>query len=724
MRRTRTIAAAFSVIVVTLLCIGTYAFPQTPDEGVRAALSQQNAWLGQDANAVAWRAYLLDEQLEGQLAAGAKAEPLALAKVLARYRSGAPGLDLKPFAGVREALTAWLRTLPPPPAEQLPALARASKQVFFAYTEADVAAAKAELGAAIGRLDAYLESAGPRANDWRGYLTLENLKEQLARPQGPDLPTLDAIYLRLASGYEGLQLVWFADVRKGLWRYLTTTRAKGQPQLAQQYEKLLVALADTLEENAKKASDETVRNVNLVLDWLDQAGQAPWLVSAVRQRLSHPNLFVEVSGSLVSSRVGGPVRDTSPIVDCILGTEVHGTGHTTGELTAELVPSPDSALIDVLFQGEVASDTIGYNGPVTIFSTGITSLSARKRLTLDSEQFSALPAASSAVTSTEINDIQAKRGIIERMAWKRAGKQKSEAEYIAARHAEERFNERMDQEADPMIARANAGFLQKFRGPLVHRNLFPSLFRLSTTKDAVQLTVREDGQGHLAAPGEAPAIGEAADLTLRVHESAINNLTAAALGGVVLDEKRMQEIVTETFGLPERVQTGGDEEQWTITFPQFADRPPVQVSFADGGFSVTISGRQYMNEGREYPGMDVTAVYKIEKTGRGLRAVRQGKLRIFPPGFTPDSGQQLSGRLQVLRTALEPRFGRFFTEELAPRNIVLKDEGAAGRGEPRPPTELTLARWETVKGWLVMAWKRVPPAPAPPADAPKKPAIR
>ena len=722
MLRTRTPPAVFWAVAVTSLCVGSYAFPATPEEQLRAALAEQNAWLGEGSNASAWRAYLLDEELEGQLAAGTKADPLALARALARYRSGAAGLDLKPFAEVREALTAWLRALPPPPAEQLPAMARASKKVFFAYTEADVAAAKRELEAAIARLEAYLDSAGPHANDWRSYLTLPTLREQLARPQGPDLPTLDAVYLRFASGYEGLQLVWFADVRKGLWRYLTTTRAKGQPQLARQYEKLLDALADTLEENAKRPSDETVRNVNLILDWLDQVGQAPWLVSAVRQRLSHPNLFVEVSGSLVSSRVGGPVRDTSPIVDCILGTEIHGTGHTTGELAAELVPSADRALIDVLFQGEVASDTVGYNGPATIFSTGITSLAARKRLILDGEQFSTLPTASSAATSTEINDIQTRCGLIERLAWKRAGKQKSEAEYIASRHAEERFNQRMDQEADPMVARANANFLQKFRAPLVHRNLLPALFRLSTTKDAIQLTVREEGLGHLAAPSEPPPTSEPADLTLRVHESAINNLTAAALGGVLLEEKRMQEIVTETFGLPERVQTGGDEEQWSITFPQFSERPPVQVSFADDGFAVTISGRQYVNDGRDYPGMDVTAVYKIQKTSRGLRAVRQGKLRIFPPGFAPDSNQPLPGRLQVLRTALEPRFGRFFTEELAPRNIVLKDEGAAGRGQPRPPTELTLTRWQTVKGWLVMAWKRVPPTPAAAADAPNKPA--
>jgi hypothetical protein len=684
----------------TTLC----AEATTSEELLHAALARQDAWLGADQNAAQWRLYLLDGQLESLLHQGSAADPVAVGAVLAQYRSGAPGLELGPFAEVRRSLTAWWNSLPAPKAEDLPAKARAMKAVFFPYTPVDQADAKAELLAAIERLNAALAGQGARGDDWRQYLTLETLQQQLARTEGPDLPALDGVYRQFAAGYEGLRLYYFADLRLSLRRYLTVVRAMQQPQLRQQYEKILDTLAGLLEAYLKAPSLEGAQRVNAILDWLDQAEQASWLVESTRRRWSHPNVVVEGSKALVASRIAGPVSETTPVRDCILGTDIHGTGLVKGEVTVELVPSDDQAIVDTLFRGTIDTDTIGYNGPATIYATGTTTLSARKRLLFHGEQLSTRPATSSATVASSINDIQARHGLIERFAWKRAMKQKALAESIAASHAEDQFNERMDKQADGLIARANESLLQKFRRPLADRNLLPKVFRLSTTADAVQLTVQAEGFGHLAAPHAPPHLAGAGDLTVRVHETAINNVTAAVLAGIVLDEKRFQELLTESLGLPERIQTTDGEAPWSIAFPE---RQPVAVSFADGGFTVTISGRQFTNEGKEYPGMNVTAAYRIQKTDRGLRALRQGKLRIFPPGFKPDSGQQLSAREQVLRNALEPRFGKLFTEELAPANIVLKEDPAASPGQARPPVELALTRWEAAGGWLVMAWKMV-----------------
>jgi len=704
MRWIGTRAAGLCFCVLILLPTALCAEASTSEEPLRAALTRQDAWLGADQNAAQWRLFLLDGRLRAQLQQGSAADPVAVAAVLAQYRGGASGLELGPFAEVRRSLTAWWTSLPAPKTEELPAKARAMKAVFFPYTAVDLADAKAELLAAIERLHAALAGQGPRGDDWRKYLTLETLQQQLARPGGPELPALDAVYQQFAAGHEGLRLNYFADVRLRLRRYLTVARAMQQPQLRQQYEKILETLAGTLEEYLKTPSYEGAQKINAILDWLDQAGQASWLAGSIRGRWSQPNVFVEGSKALVASRIAGPVRETTPVRDCILGTDLHGTGLVQGEVTVELVPSDDRAIVDTLFRGTIETDTIGTNGPATIYATGTTSLTARKRLVFHSEQLSALPAASSAAVASSINDIQARHGMIERIAWKRAMKQKGLAESIAAGHAEDQFNERMDKQADGLIARANETLLQKLRRPLADRNLLPKLFRLSTTADALQLTVQAEGLGHLAAPHAPPQLAGAGDLTVRVHETAINNVTAAALGGMVFDEKRFQELLTESLGLPERLQTADAETPWSIAFPE---RQPIAVRFADGGFTVTVSGRQYTNEGKEYPGMNVTAAYRIQKTDRGLRALRQGKLRIFPPGFKPDSGQQLSAREQVLRNVLEPRFGKLFTEELAPANLVLKDDPAASEGQARPPVELALTRWEATGGWLVMAWKMV-----------------
>ena len=277
-------------------------------------------------------------------------------------------------------------------------------------------------------------------------------------------------------------------------------------------------------------------------------------------------------------------------------------------------------------------------------------------------------------------------------------KQKAQAECIASRHAEQRFNERMDRQADELIAGANDKLVNRFRRPLAERQLLPEVFRLHTTQSALCATLLQAAEGSLAAPGAPPDLELRGDLAVKVHQSAINNVAHAALGGVVLDEKRLYELLEEYIGPVEPGERQSqDAEEWSITF---AARQPISVAFDDVKFEVTIRGQEYYADGETHPAMNVTAIYRIQNTDRGWKAVRQGKLSIFPPGFNPDGGEQLAGRIQVLRTILERRFGKFLKEELTPKNLVFAPEG-------RQPVALQLTRWDSTRGWLVMAWKDV-----------------
>jgi hypothetical protein len=286
---------------------------------------------------------------------------------------------------------------------------------------------------------------------------------------------------------------------------------------------------------------------------------------------------------------------------------------------------------------------------------------------------------------------------VEKLGWKKATKQKPLAECIAARHAEQQFCERMDQQAAEMLAQANSDLRTKLRRPLLERNLFPEVFRFRTTADALDLAVLEAADGSLAAPGTPPAAAEAGDLVVRVHQSAVNSFTSAALGGVILDVKRFRELAKEHLGPLAQGKEGADDEDWSITFaPQ-----PITVSFGEGKFAVTVRGQKFYSDGRIHDDpMNVTAVYKIGKTGLGFRAVREGSLSVLPPDFDPKGDQGVPPKLQVVRTMLERNFGKFFTEELTPKNFVVAGEG-------REPTELQLTGWDTTRGWLLLSWKRV-----------------
>ena len=100
-----------------------------------------------------------------------------------------------------------------------------------------------------------------------------------------------------------------------------------------------------------------------------------------------------------------------------------------------------------MLQATNTSQNVGYHGPVCIYNTGLTGIAVCKRLWMDADGLSAHAAVANAETHTTIQNIVAKRQLIERMAWKRAGKQQAEAEQIASQHASWMAGQRVDQQA-------------------------------------------------------------------------------------------------------------------------------------------------------------------------------------------------------------------------------------------------------------------------------------
>lgn len=583
--------------------------------------------------------------------------------------------------------------------ENLPAACRAAKSEFRAFTPADVEEARQELLEAIGRLDRRLSLAGGNGEAWRKYLEWDVLRTELQGNRQPDKAVLTRLHARYNAGYDGLELVWFLDVQRGLHRYIAMANAVASPQIRNVYEGVLDGLAESLQRYATKPTTEDALVVSESVRWLRDARQASRLVRAIEQHFTHPNVLVEISADVVGAGIAEPVDDTMEISDCILGTSVRGTAHTTGKTRVELVPNAEMGVIDALFLGITRSDNIGSHPPVTIFSSSTTELAARKRMWIDANGLSAHPAASRAETAIVIHDIRSHKGrrLIERMAWKRAGKQQGQAECIASRHAEQRLNERIDAQAAEPLERANRQYVEKYQTPFKERKLFPELLRFSTSQQALAATALQAGDGKLGAPSAPPPVVEGADMSLRIHESMINNLAFDALAGRTVYEEKVQTAATELLGhLPEKMRGDDDGIPWAITF---APRQPISVTFAEDGFRVTLRGVRYYKGTEAHPAMNVSASYKIEKSPQGYKVVRQGEIEVFPPDFVPSSGEQIDARRQVIRTLLAKRFAKVFEAEFLGEGLVLPGKWqAAGKLQP--------VQVVCRDGWLVIAWKR------------------
>ncbi|MDO7713355.1 MAG: hypothetical protein MUP93_00660, partial [Pirellulales bacterium] len=368
--------------------------------------------------------------------------------------------------------------------------------------------------------------------------------------------------------------------------------------------------------------------------------------------------------SLLSSAVNRVVDRTSPVNEVVLGTPVRGTGHTSGLVLLDFLPSSQRAVTQLSFQATNLANTRSTKGPVTVCSEGVTELSAQKRIYIDDERVWADPTVASASTKTRMTGIGIKsrfgKNFIRRVASKKVSQMKPKIEAISERRAQERVRKEFEAETAEAIGQASQDYEHKFRRPLKARGWYPELLRMSTTNEKLTVVGRKALRDQIAAFTDPPKVDDDAILSVRVHETLVNNASEITLAGRTITQEFVEEQLKERDGeLPESLTSDPDQPPWSITF---AKKRPVEINSNDGSFRLTIRGSRYTSGDRSFPAMDIWVAYKIDAAGKNIRLVRDGDVQIYPPGFVPGGDKKLSVSETSLRRILQKRFGKVFKE--------------------------------------------------------------
>jgi hypothetical protein len=664
---------------------------------VTASADVLDAWLGEGDTGKGWAEYLLSPSLREQVTQGDAADRKVLENILEKYSGDATGLDDHRFVRVREALAAWIAELSLPALDELPKAAINAKSQFDAPGKDALGKADKQLRAAIDRLDDYLSDGGENGVGWKKYLRFEDLQEELAKQGGPTADALAPFVKKLSAKHAGLDLDQFTDVRTGLEQYVAATKLPDAGELKVQYEAVLDGLSTELKTHGEKPSDATRKSIGLALGWLEKNRQAADLVAAVRKYHSRLNLLVEVDLELIAAGVRDKIEEEIEIDQVILGTDITGSGVITGTIDLKLVPSGNKAILLIVLKGVSETQNVGRNGPVTIYTESYTEFTATKKLIISETGIEMLPAVAHAVIDSDVTGIDG-GAIATRIAERRIAESQGQAEYIAARKAEVLIAERMDAQVAELLGDTNEKFQTKFRDPLVEAGGFPRLLKFSTTSDVLRVVAQQAASTQLAAPTAPPKIPGKHALKVRLHETMLNNLLATTLAGKKVDDAMVRKEVTELLGaLPAKFADNPDEDPWSITF---AKENPITITFSDGGLSVTVRGRRFTSGDSKYGAMNITATYKLEKTDSGMKATRQGDLKILPPGYVKGK-TKLSFKQTALRKVLNRRFGKLLESEFASGGIALP-----GRWESAGM--LVLANLSSKDGWLALAWDQQP----------------
>jgi hypothetical protein len=722
------ILAHLLLVAVIVVAVGTpgrqaQAEPYGPAQKTSAALDVLDAWLKTKTTGAKWNVYLRSADLRAQIAAGESADPAVLREIQAKYERDARYLKLPEFIAVRNAIGAWLTHLALPKPADLPAAVRAAKGTFAAPDPASLQSAKAALAKATKDLVAYIQAAQYRKG-WTKFLLLDELQAQLAA-ETPDPAILGAVAFQFATGHRGLERPIYANVAKALDAYLPQLIVALEPMAQADFEARLDRLAGLLEAYSAAPTTDAGRAIGDELSALEARGQALDLVAAVRGVWSRPNFLMQASEFTVGAGIARDVNEPTSISENILGTDVYGSGQTTGAVTVALSPNAERAAFDVLFKGRTRSNTTGHNSGATIWSQGQTEFDAWKRTYIDRGGLSATPASAVAHTHSDVQGVDSGRhGLFAnkaaQIAWSRVYQRKPASEQESGRLAGIRVRQRMDRDGARRYSDANARLDREFRRPMMDKGAFPLVLDFSTTADDLYLLAVQATPGQLGAPNAPPAIVDGSDFSTRVHESAVENYAQSIWGGESLDNEEFKEKVIRFSSEEEynrRYPPEENEGSWEMTF---APVNPISVRFSDGGYTLTMRIIRFKGNQTFTQPMNVTVRYKLEPFGTGIKSTREGDIEIFPPDFQPGGDQVLTPAQVTLKRQLYNRFSRSFREEETSNGLLLP-------GEWKKAGRLALLQLSSDGGWLTTAWQKpetpIPDeAPADPAPAPPAPA--
>ena len=574
---------------------------------------------------------------------------------------------------------------------------------FRPVGDASLDAAASNLRSALVPLDALLGRSKSGA-DWRTYLDWPALEGQASSGQAADPRVLRDLEKKLGSPEMGLDMAQFVRVRKAVTKYAEladAARGDGAKQFSDRLDKLSSALLTA----SASGQAEALAPVAPILERLVESGQAPGVVAAIRGANSRPNIHLEVAEDLLAPAVNRPVDTVQPVDDVVLGTRIRGTGHTTGTVRLDFVPSGEKAVFDIILGATNISHTRGTQGPVTVNSRGVTAIDARRRIFLDEHNVSSSPVEASADTNSTVTGlgINARFGkrLIRRIASQKIAESKAQAEAVAEGKARDRIRTQFGEQTEPAVAQMRDQFQQKVRGPLQARGLYPESFHMHTTDRHLRIVARKSLAGQLAAFSSPPAASADNIITAQIHESAVNNILEDKLGGKVVTQDDVARIAKEqNLKMPDSLGNDPDAEQktWAITFAKYR---PVTVAASESRVKVTVRGDKFVSGDRSFPGMDIAAVYAVGQGPKGPVLVREGSVQINPAGFK-SGDRKLTMAETSLRRILQKRFDKVFKDAIEIEPLPLQGELASVG--PLPMNQLQSRK----DGWLVAGWRKGP----------------
>ncbi|WP_230274227.1 hypothetical protein [Rhodopirellula halodulae] len=537
---------------------------------------------------------------------------------------------------------------------------------------------------AMREAEAFFQRVTDEANyqAWMRFLRFDPLRSAIEEEQSIAKRGNAAVelYQRLSGPEEGLELSRLIALRESLDRYIAALRygdpKRGLALVGRQLSTLQGILTNETD-TAIALSDlsgEQVAQIESVVESLADANQADTLVRSIVRRYSSPNLRAFVDGNVIANAVARPVNNPEAVNDCLLGTRVIGNARVVGQVTSQLLPSDGNVRLLVRLDGQFSTTTRGYNGPVTLDTSGIGQVYAARQLVVTEKGIIAGEPIATASLSTNIHRINHPLKLVRKIASKKAAEMKPQAEALSRQKLQSRVLEGFRKQTDENVNRSFPDLDAKMAPWLGRLDLPVPIRHLSSTSDEVHVQVTMQRPLGLSAGNAGPSLSSVRTATssgtypggytaaIQVHESILNNTVMQLLAGETFTPKKLREL-TSSFGLQKDNDESTDDEaqDFEVDFSSFR---PVYFEARDQTFRIGLRGDRFAQGGNELDRrLEVSALYRpaITEDNRMI-LIRDEEIDLQFPG-----GRRLTLSQTAIKANIEEGFDKLFPDTLLHR---------------------------------------------------------
>jgi hypothetical protein len=542
---------------------------------------------------------------------------------------------------------------------------------------------------------------------WADYLHLKEIVEETASVEVlsrvlKNLSVTDAMsapQLAFASRPEIEELKAAVEAVLAA-RSIANDEATAHSELQDRVRSLTVALL-AYEKDPKAVEAERARSAWRLLRSRFPAA-ADVLRPVVNENYFNHNVHFTVSEELLSRLISDYRTESGRIADCVMGAWVTGSQTTSVHVSADILPSSNTARFNLNVSGNTQSNTKAQKDPATVWTNGNHYFWMNRAVSFDGRHIIAQPASFNVDTNsrtvglaTSYDGIPIIRGIVRKIAAQKIAESKPQSDAITASKMRSEALPKFESETNQQFSTGN-DTLQKTLDSLEKRGVAPDSISARSSNTHLAVSSRTIGISRLGGSLQPVAAVKAKGAAAQVHETALNNAIDALgfQGRDVAEKDFVTELETALGELFQReinltddepVPTPEGEEPEPPTVFAFSKTDPIRVRF-DKGQIVLVLRTGVRQEGREeIPEQIITIPITV--------SLQNGKVLLEPGNIAVASREEADRRKQQTRAVQIKR--------IMSRRIVRKELDSTidlqAAGDKKLP--VTVTHIELTDGW-------------------------